>query len=316
MDFLNVFKSMEKYEDTEGDYRYQPPPPPQYTNEPINNVVEDFEHFNHSTMYYNLDGYISPYSYMNWGANSEIVSSIIEDCKIPAFLDRLDPNEIFTSDMSELRKLASDQNKIVKMFERRLIESLTSQGKVGVDETDIEAMQALTAARSAITSIAKEKTNIKTKIAELKIKQQSASNISNGSSQNGNGSVQNPYTARSLMDNIFELGMQEGTRVTPNISAPEVDPSAIALNELGGNTDTSMTEFENLGSKTYVLVDQTGDLSTAEYVTYDKDGNELTEFPNPSSPITDIDMNTHQAKNSIKASFDIKVRKSFNDELV
>ena len=67
MDFLNVFESMEKYEDADGEYQYQAPATPRYTDHPINNVVDDFERFNHSTMYYNLDGYISPYSYMNWG---------------------------------------------------------------------------------------------------------------------------------------------------------------------------------------------------------------------------------------------------------
>ena len=322
MDFLNVFESMEKYEDADGEYQYQAPTPPRYTDHPINNVVDDFERFNHSTMYYNLDGYISPYSYMNWGANTEIVSSVIEEGKIPAFLDRIDPNQIFTSDMSELRKLASDQNKIVKMFERRLMESLTAQGKMGLDENDIEAMQALTSARSAITSIAKEKTNIKTKIAELKIKQQTAANASNvGNPQNGNGlSPQNPYAARSIMDNIFELGLKEGIPVNPNVPVPTVDPSTIPIDELGEKSDTTTTAFENLDPKIMVLADPTGNVETAEYFVIDKDGNELTEFPKPKSPITSIDLTTNpekpRATNQIGCGYDVRIRKPITDENV
>lgn len=313
MDFLNVFQTMEKYEDTEREYvESQPSSPSRYTDTPVNNVVDDFEKFNHSTMYYNLDGYISPNSYMNWGANSEVATSLIEDCHVPAFLDRLDPNQIFTSDMAELRKLASDQNKIAKMFERRLVESLTAQGKAGLDEVDIEAMQALTAARSSITAMAKEKTNIKTKIAELKIKQQSLANGSNGGnggSNGNNGTVQNPYTARTLMDNIFELGMSSATSSpSVNVPAPEIDPSSIGLDDIGHESDTTMTKFETYKPTTFVEVDPSGDLSTAEYVTVDQYGNELPDFPNPKSAISSIDMNLGEAVNEISQKFEIKVR--------
>lgn len=319
MDLLNVFQTMEKYEDTEKDYDYnriQNYQQPRYTDNPVNNVVEDFERYNHSTMYYNLDGYISPHSYMNWGANSEVATSLIEDCAVPAFLDRLDPNQIFTSDMAELRKLATDQNKIVKMFERRLMESLTAQGKIGLDESDIEAMQALTAARSSITSMAKEKTNIKAKIAELKIKQQQVSNASNGSTRDGL-SPQNPYASRSLLDNIFDIEVNGGSIPTApaNIPVPEIDPMSIPIGSLGEERDTSTTEFEVLKPTTKVLVDPTGDISTAEYVTYDQYGNEIPNYPNtPTVSIKDIDMSTERATNQIDQSFEIVVRKPLTDD--
>lgn len=312
MDLLNVFQTMEKYEDDLDSYRAPEAPYPKnaYTDTPINNVVNDFEKFNHSTMYYNLDGYISPHSYMNWGSNSEIVTSIIEDCKVPAFLDRLDPNQIFTPDMAELRKLASDQNKIVKMFERRLMESLTSQGKVGLDESDIEAMQALTAARSAITSINKEKTGIKTKIAELKIKQQSLANGSaGGNGGTGNATAQNPYAARSIMDNIFELSMRNNPpqSSTVDFPVPEVDPSSIETEEISSG-DTTMTELEILQPKTYVVVDSNGDPRSAEYLTRDQNMNEITNYPNPTKPIVDVDLNTGDATNEIGQHFQIEIR--------
>lgn len=311
MDLLNSFRDMGKYDDREDEFvPTKPPYPRAYTDQPINNVVEDFEKFNHSTMYYNLDGYISPHSYMNWGANSEIVTSLIEDCKVPAFLDRLDPNQIFTPDMAELRKLAADENKICKMFERRLIESLTAQGKIGLDELDIEAMQALTAARSSITSINKEKTNIKAKIADLKIKQQSLSNGSTGSG-GGNGqntSAQNPYAARTIMDNIFDLSMKASTPTTVNVPAQDIDPATFDTDDIGGDGDTTMTEFETFNPKTIVRVDPTGDISTAEYVTVDQNGNELTDFPNPRVPISEIDMNAKEAKNEIRQTFAVEVR--------
>lgn len=304
---------MEKYEDDLDSYRAPEPPYPKnaYTDAPINNVVDDFEKFNHSTMYYNLDGYISPHSYMNWGSNSEIVTSIIEDCKVPAFLDRLDPNQIFTPDMAELRKLAADQNKIVKMFERRLMESLTSQGKVGLDESDIEAMQALTAARSAITSINKEKTGIKTKIAELKIKQQSLTNGSAGGGNGGtaNASAQNPYTARTIMDNIFELSMRNNPSQSPTVDfpVPEVDPSSIETDDISSG-DTTMTELEILQPKTYVVVDSTGKVESAEYITRDQNMNEITDFPNPTKSIVNVDLNAGEATNEIGQHFQIEIR--------
>ena len=65
MDLLNSFRDMGKYDDREDEFvSTKPPYPRAYTDQPVNNVVEDFEKFNHSTMYYNLDGYISPHSYI------------------------------------------------------------------------------------------------------------------------------------------------------------------------------------------------------------------------------------------------------------
>ena len=78
MDFLNVFQTMEKYEDTEREYvESQPSSPSRYTDTPINNVVDDFEKFNHSTMYYNLDGYISPNSFLRNTSQKEFRNYLI-----------------------------------------------------------------------------------------------------------------------------------------------------------------------------------------------------------------------------------------------
>ena len=122
------------------------------------------------------------------------------------------------------------------------------------------------------------------------------------------------------MDNIFELGLKEGIPVNPNVPVPTVDPSTIPIDELGEKSDTTMTEFENLDPKIMVLADPTGNVETAEYFVIDKDGNELTEFPKPKSPITSIDLTTNpekpRATNQIGCGYDVRIRKPITDENV
>ena len=95
---------------------------------------------------------------------------------------------------------------------------------------------------------------------------------------------------------------------TVNLSAPEIDPSSIGIDDIGHESDTTMTKFETYKPTTFVEVDPSGDLSTAEYVTVDQYGNELPGFPNPKAAISSIDMNLGDAVNEISQRFEIKVR--------
>ena len=120
------------------------------------NLVEMFNTVNDNMptrpVLYNMDGWISPYASDNWGATSIILKSMEDISRLPPLSDKVDPNKIFTSDISALRTQAADQMKVTKMFEKKLMESLTERGKMGLNENDIMAMQALTSARSSVTN--------------------------------------------------------------------------------------------------------------------------------------------------------------------
>jgi hypothetical protein len=176
-----------------------------YDQPPVTSWEDAFTGFKTRPVLYNMDGWISPYASNNWGGTSNILQYIDDQSRLPTVEQKIDPNKIFSSELNGLRALAADQQKVVKMFERKLMENLTEKGKIGLTEEDIEAMSALTAARSAITSISKEQVAIKKNIADIRIKQ--AQN--NGPVAGGqNGPVDKPFASmdigRSILDSIFD----------------------------------------------------------------------------------------------------------------
>jgi hypothetical protein len=206
----------------------------------------------------------SPYPEDNWGDINGIVSTFDEECRLPRQDDHIDPNKIYTSDIASLRSLAADQIRITKLFEKKLTESLKEKDKFGLNEADIMAMQALTAARSAVTAINKEQIQIKKNIADIRLKQQQ-NKYSGGSGNGGNGmDTSTPgYTTsaqigRQIMDDIFNM---PGNVVETNIpydSQPtnDIDMAAHVLDDIV-NVGNSIVH-ETMNPTTYAVMDQYG----------------------------------------------------------
>lgn len=258
----------------------------------------------------NIDGYISPYANGHWGASSDIMQSIAARMELGPIQERLDPNKIFTSDIAALRTLAADQIKIVRVFEHKLMESLTDKGKFGLNEDDIEAMQALTSARSAITAINKEQVAIKKSIAELKMKQQQ---------QGQAGPTQGPSTrpantfdvGRSIMDQIFDVSPAiPRTDISAAANYPTIDPdqTTSVLDNIitDGQQTNTMIQFESDNPTTYVLLGDSDD--DVDFVTYSSDGEILADYPKPSTKIQTIDRETKEAVDELLVRYPIKFK--------
>lgn len=256
---------------------------------------------------YAIDGYISPYATNNWDTSSGILNYIDDNTRLPALDQKMDPNRIFTSDIAALRALASDQNKIVKMFEKRLVESLADKGKFGLNEDDVNAMQALTAARAAIVNISKEQIQIKKNIADLKLKQQQQSGMSNqpGNAGGNNNSISGIDVGRSFMDKIFDMPAHQPIDV--NYSVPEVslEQASQVIDNLVPNVN-EVISYESSAPTTYVVVGESDD--DVEFATYDSTGQLISDYPNPSSHIETIDRENRRATDDLLVSYPIKFK--------
>jgi hypothetical protein len=232
---------------------------------------------------YNIEGFISPYASNNWSTSSGILSYVEDSSRFPALEPRFDPNRIFSSDDKALSTLAADHNRITKMMEKRLMESLTERGKVGLTEEDIEAMQAITSARSTIASIERERVNIKKNIADLRLKQAQQNQQAGGNGQDAVSNGSGFDEAKSVMDRIFELS---GIPTPPSQFVPSntggLDAAATALDEIVPTVSAS-TQFEVLNPTTYVVVNGPDD--PGHFETYDENGNLIDGYPNPTTPI-------------------------------
>ena len=282
---------------------------PTYDQPPVG-WQEEFGSFKSRPVLYNMDGYISPYASDNWGGTSIVLKNFDDASRLPIMSDKVDPNKIFTSDISALKALAADQIKITKMFEKKLIEGLTDRGKYGLNETDILAMQALTSARSAVTAINKEQIAIKKNIADLRIKQQNNSSTgnTNGSSADSGGTrgMSSVDVGRSILDNIFASPSVDMTPSAPPagfIPASTGDASRI-LDELVPSNPNA--QYEALGATTYVVVGETDD--DAEFITYDKNGDIIPGYQNPDTKITKIDRDTNSAIDDLLVKYPLKYK--------
>jgi hypothetical protein len=262
----------------------------------------------------NIDGYISPYANGHWGASSDIMQALASQVELGPMQERMDPNKIFTSDIAALRTLAADQIKIVRVFERKLLESLNDKGKFGLNEDDIEAMQALTSARSAITQINKEQIAIKKSIAELKLKQQQAGQAGGPAGAAPSRPANAFDVGRSIMDTIFETPTPPAneTIVVPNYQPIDPEEAASVLNGIVGDAQSLSPTimYENDNPTTYVVVSDEDDGSKPEFVTLSSSGEILKDYPTPDvdmSKLT-IDRVAKNAQDDLMQSYPVKFR--------
>lgn len=269
---------------------------------------EAFNGFKTRPVLYNMDGWISPYSGNNWGGTSNILQYIDDQYRVPNNEQKLDPNKIFSSEVNGLRALSADQAKILKMFERKLIESLTEKGKVGLTEEDIEAMSAITSGRSALASIEREKVNIKKNIADIKIKQSQNGNGTGGAVSPSERPLASMDIGRSMLDNLFSIPSANNSfSQTTSVPTTVVEYNAANADEASNVLDSLVpvvgdnVKFETKEPTTYVVVGDTDD--DVEFVTYSSDGEIIPDYPKPDSTITKIDRQGNNAVDSLLVSY-------------
>lgn len=310
MDLMDTFKMLDHHRPFIDTTEYDPNRhEPQYVEpQNVSTMEQQFALFQTAQPLYNVDGYISPFPTNNWDTTTTLGAFINDDSRLPALEPKLDPNKIFSSDIAALRTLAADQGRITKMFERRLIESLTDKSKFGLTEEDVEAMQALTSARSAITAINKEQINIKKNIAELKIKQMQNKGVPGMSDapvgMGGGGSSVD--VARSVMDNIFNMPQ------APTVSSYQATEVSLDQAErvidgiISSESIADEIKYENMNPKTYVVLD--GE-NSSHFETYSDYGNGqvIDDYPVPQVNITSYDIPNKKAYGDNGVDYDIKL---------
>lgn len=292
-------------------YGYDPftqPPEPQYQDQPSMSWEEAFSNFKTTPVLYNMDGFISPYSSNNWGSNSKLLQYIDDQSRLPALENKIDPNKIFTAEINSLRALEADQSKLIKMMEKKLYESISEKGKVGLTEEEIEALSAITSGRNAIASMANARVTIKKNIADIRIKQNQNANVPAGNTAgNGGYGGSTMDIGRSMLDKIFEVPAG-----TSNLPTTNIDYSPISASDAGRVLDDlvpnvgSNIRFEGQEPKTYVVVGENDTDITFE--TYDSEGRLIPDYPAPdvdTSSIT-IDRDGHKAVDGYLVEYPLK----------
>ena len=232
-----------------------------------------------------LSGYVSPYEGTGWGGNPLVMNNL-ERMFMAAAESKLDPMRMFTSETTQLRTIGADQAKILRLFEAKLKESLTEKGKFGLNEMDIEGLQALTAGKGVLISAVKEQVAIQAKKAELKIKQQAAANQGGGISGRGSSDgidSSSPYGfGRTFIDNIFDTPLPDAstTPIPASIGTESTPEAAGAL--LDGLTVTNDISNEAAGYTLKVLIDGDDD-SSARFAMMDSNDQEV-ELPGQTLP--------------------------------
>ena len=253
-----------------------------------------------------MSGYISPYEGTNWGGNPLIINNL-ERLFEAATEAKLEPSKLFTSETAQLRTIGSDQYKILRLFESKLKESLTEKGKFGLNEMDIEGLQALTAGKGVMISAVKEQVAIKAKQAELRIKQQAAE-ASTGTRGAGGEVVDSssPYGfGRDFMNNIINTPIPDNMLVeVPATTNTSLDDASALLDGLTGGSEVA--RFEASSVKPYVVVGDSDE--SAEFVAYDSTGNVVTDYPLPSSTIVKVDRDANIAEDSLNRKFPLKYK--------
>ena len=255
--------------------------------------------------YYNSDRYMEPYVSTFFGSSVAAVEAFEEPGLVPVIDRRIDPNKIFNSDIQAMKTLAADQVKIVKLFEKRLTEALSEKGKYGLSEDDINAMQALTSARTAVANINKEQVNIKKTIADIRLKQQMNSKEAAQSNDNNNGRggyYDTNDVGRNMLDNLFRTAVPTvGPYQSEYAAAEEANPTMLdaILPDPGENI-----QVENIDAKVYVVADQDG--KNAHYEAYTNDGVMVPDYPLPTAPIKEIDREAKEAVDELKRPYPLK----------
>lgn len=267
------------------------------------------------TLFPNATQYISPFMEDNWGGVTGIIASLDEASRSPGAIieNRIDPNKIYTSELAALRTSAADQVRITKLFEKKLMEGLKDKDKFGLNENDILAMQALTAARSAVTGINKEMINIKKNISELRLKQQQ--NAVRQQTVGGDPGVM-PTTPGSMemghssLDDLFNS--TAATAMTANASGYDTQASPEDINRAIQTLDdvidvgglSKYTKYETENPTTVVLIGDTDD--DVEYATYNENGDLMMDYPNPISDIVEINREAGYAKDSLLRTYELR----------
>ena len=289
----------------------------------LNDMYPDPQHWadafaNYQTqpqLYPNIGTLIcSPYPEDNWGNVTGILSTFDEEVRFPQRDDKIDPNRIFTNDIAALRSLAADQIRVKKLFEKRLTESLKDKDKFGLNENDIMAMQALTAANNAVTSINKEQIQIKKNIADIRLKQQQqrAQQTNAGATNAGGGNegyTNSSMIGRQIMDDIFST---VGTTVSTTSPVEYSDAQQMDINQAASILDNlipsnpTSTAYETLNPTTYAIIDQSG--NPIGYETYDSNGNVIMDYDNPTTPIKEVDPTSMTAIDDCERQYPVKYK--------
>lgn len=253
----------------------------------------------------NSGGYLSPFNGAGWGATHQVMETLSDQFQLGE--PKIDPNRIFSSDIAGMKTLAADQMKMVNMFKKKFVEGLTDKGKFGLNEDDIEAMQALTSAISGILAIKKEEAAIKAKITDIRVKQQATA--MGVSSEGGTTRSASPYdVGKGFMDSIFDVPRPQQTSVPVEAaySDADLDNAAALLENVVSSGDVSPTiQYESDNPTTYVVV---GDTDTdPQFKTFTASGEEIADYPKPTSRITDIDRSAGTATDDLMVSYPLKV---------
>lgn len=260
---------------------------------------------------YTTDGYMVSEN-VSWGTGNNLFNDLknFENRR-----DKIDANHLFTPENNDLKALAADQYKIIHMFEKRLEESLIENGKMGLTELDIEALTAISSARTAIAGIKKQQVDIKRHIADIRLKQQQEEFKQKQAMAGGNGGINSNYNTpmsdvnsigNSFLDNINAISSKFNNGVNDTSSFTDystINPDGNVDDLLGMSTPA--TEFENLGLR--IMVDE-----EREYVIVDRNNQRYLDTEGrftsliPEKPVSNpIDHQTKTAINDIGVKFDV-----------
>jgi hypothetical protein len=255
--------------------------------------------------YYNTERYMEPFVSTFFGSSVPVVEALEAPGLVPVIDRRIDPNKIFNSDIQALKTLAADQIRMKKLFEKKLQESLTEKGKIGLTEDDINAMQALTSAGTAIASINTAQVNIKKTITDIRLKQQMNSKETNG--PNGNDGGRNSYdyndVGRNMLDDLF----RSAVNVNVNSYTSEYNEAETANPEMLDSIlpkPGENIEVENMDGTVYVVANE--DEKSAHYEAFASDGSRISDYPLPTAPIKDIDKDAEIAHDSLGREYKFK----------
>lgn len=256
---------------------------------------------------YNLEGYISPYSYDNWGASTKYLSNLSDDTiQPPGMENKLDPNKIFNSDIAALRTSAADQLKITRAFERKLLSSLGNKESQELSENDIAAMQAITASRNTMIAASNGQVAIKKNIADIKIKQQQNRNTPGVPGAGPSAGVFDAFGAgKGVLDDLINVDMR--SFISNGDDQGFEAMSAEEAGQLIGSVSSISNDdimYENEGAKTFVVPAPDGGYM---YETYDNNGNILPEFKNPTTEIDKVDRESGYAQDSQLNQYPLKL---------
>ena len=242
-----------------------------------------------------MSGYVSPYEGTGWGGNPLVMNNL-ERMFMAAAESKVDPMRLFTSETVQLRSIGTEQAKILRLFEAKLRESLTEKGKFGLNEMDIEGLQALTAGKNVMIASVKEQVAIKAKQAELKIKQQAAQATANAGGIRGNEGLpsSSPYGfGKSFVDNIFDVTLPTDSQTTVPATIGTTSTPEEAASLLDGLTSVDTNTMNEAKGYTMKVITDGEDNSSARFAWVDGNDNEVNlpgqDLPDPSTIVVDAD---------------------------